>query len=118
MNIYKKILFSYLLLILIVSSIPGNAMPKTWFSMGWEDKLYHIIEYSILGVLAYLAYYSELLNPFIIIIVGGFLFGLVDELYQSIIPGRFPNAFDIIADGIGVSLGSILTHFVKKEAHD
>ena len=118
MNIYKKLLFSYLIVILSISSIPGNAIPKTWFSLGWEDKLYHIIEFSVLGILGYLAYYSDLRSPFIIIIAGGFLFGLVDELYQSLIPGRFPNAFDIIADGIGVTFGSISIHFLRKYSHD
>ena len=118
MNTYKKFFFAYLVLILLVSSIPGNAIPKTWFSLGWEDKLYHMIEFSVLGILAYLAYYQELRNPFIYFIAGGFLFGLVDELYQSFIPGRFPNAFDIIADGIGVICGSISTHFLIKKVHD
>jgi len=118
MNIYKKFFFAYLVLILMVSSIPGNSIPKNWFSLGWEDKLYHMIEFSVLGILAYLAYYKELRNPFIYFIAGGFLFGLVDEFYQSFIPGRFPNAFDIIADGIGVICGSISTHFLRKKVHD
>ena len=29
-----------------------------------------------------------------------------------------PNAFDIIADGIGVICGSISTHFLRKKVHD
>ena len=70
MNIYKKLFFAYLVLILMVSSIPGNSIPKTWFSLGWEDKLYHMIEFSVLGILAYLAYYQELRNPFIYFIAG------------------------------------------------
>ena len=65
MNTYKKFFFAYLVLILLVSSIPGNTISKTWFSLGWEDKLYHMIEFSVLGILAYLAYYQELPNPFI-----------------------------------------------------
>ena len=118
MSIYKRLFFFYLILILIVSSIPGNSMPKNWFSLGWEDKFYHIIEYSLLGILIYLAYYSELNKPFYIFISFGFIFGTLDELYQSFIPGRFPNAFDIIADGIGVTLGSISTHFFRKNVYD
>jgi VanZ family protein len=35
----------------------------------------------------------------------GGLFGCLDETWQSIIPGRFPSHYDIIADGIGVILG-------------
>jgi len=118
MNTYKKLLFVYILLIIGVSSIPGQAMPKSWFSWGWEDKIYHMIEYSVLGILAYLSYCDHVRYSFSLLVVSGFSFGLFDELYQSLIPGRFPNAFDVIADGIGVTLGSISTHYLRKVFND
>ena len=31
----------------------------------------------------------------------------MDELWQSFIPGRFSSALDVIADGIGIVIGSI-----------
>jgi len=37
--------------------------------------------------------------------VFGVLFGCLDEAWQSMIPGRFPSHYDIIADGIGVIFG-------------
>ena len=82
MNIYKKFFFAYLVLILLVSSIPGNAIPKTWFSLGWEDKLYHMIVFSVLGILAYLAYYQELRNPFIYFI-GIDFFNAMSSQYSN-----------------------------------
>tara|TARA_S200000501_G_scaffold371591_1_gene414968 strand:- start:8202 stop:8558 length:357 start_codon:yes stop_codon:yes gene_type:complete len=114
----KIFLYVYLLIILLVSSIPGNSMPKSWFSLGWEDKIYHIIEYSLLGVLAYRSYYRSFKRPFLIISIGGLCFGIFDEIYQSMIPGRFPNAFDVIADAIGVILGLKAYHFFNKKIND
>ena len=114
----KTFLCLYLLVILLVSSIPGKSMPKSWFSLGWEDKIYHIIEYSIVGVLAYRSYYGSFQRPFLIIFIGGFCFGLFDEIYQSMIPGRFPNAFDVIADVIGVILGSTAYHLFSNKIND
>ena len=114
----KIFLCLYLLVILLVSSIPGKSMPKSWFSLGWEDKIYHIIEYSVVGILAYRSYYGSFQRPFLIIFICGFCFGLFDEIYQSMIPGRFPNAFDVIADAIGVILGSTAYHFFSNKIND
>ena len=111
MKDYKKLFFLYLLLILLVSSIPGNSFPKSWFSLGFQDKIYHIIEYSILGVLGYLAYSKTAGYKIIIFCI---IFGIFDELYQGLIPGRFPNAFDAIADGLGVILGYSIIRLIKK----
>ena len=92
MNIYKKLFFAYLVLILMVSSIPGNSIPKTWFSLGWEDKLYHMIEFSVLGILAYLAYYQELRNPFIILSPGG----SYSAWWMSFTNRSFPDGFPML----------------------
>ena len=43
------------------------------------------------------------------------LFGIFDELYQGLIPGRFPNAFDAIADGLGVIFGYRITYAISKK---
>ena len=96
----------------MVSSIPGNSFPKSWFSFGLQDKLYHLIEYFILGVLGYLSYSKSIGYKIIIYCI---LFGILDEVYQGLIPGRFPNAFDAIADGLGVILGYIISHTISKK---
>jgi len=43
-------LIGYILLIISVSSIPGNSIPR-FILLSW-DKLLHLVEYSILGYLA------------------------------------------------------------------
>ena len=112
MKNFKKYFFIYIFFILVVSSIPGNSFPKSWFSLGFQDKIYHLVEYFILGVLGYLAYGKSLGYKIMIYCI---LFGVLDELYQGLIPGRFPNAFDAIADGLGVILGYIISKLISKK---
>ena len=103
MNNPKVHFYSFLLLILIGSTIPGDAVPAA-LALTW-DKLLHVAEYSAMGWLGYRAYHSDLKNPVFVLLVFGVLFGCLDEAWQSMIPGRFPSHYDIIADGFGVILG-------------
>ncbi len=96
----------------MVSSIPGNSFPKGWFSFALQDKVYHLIEYFVLGVLGYLSFNKSIGNKIMIYCI---LFGIFDELYQGLIPGRFPNAFDAIADGLGVVIGYIFSSSISKK---
>ena len=110
---YPKIqFFLYLVLILIGSSIAGKSIP-TVFTFTW-DKLLHVIEYFFLGVLGYRAYENEHKYIAIIVSIFGILFGFIDEIWQSFIPGRYPSYYDVIADGIGVILGVLTIRMIKK----
>ena len=113
MNYPKIQFFLYLLLILIGSSIPGKTIP-TVFAITW-DKLLHVLEYFLLGVLGGRAYENRHKYITIIIILFGILFGCLDEMWQSFIPGRHPSYYDVIADGIGVILGVISINFIKNQ---
>ena len=111
---YPKIQFYlYLFFILIGSSIPGKSVP-TVFALTW-DKLLHVIEYFFLGVLGYRAYDNRYKYITIIISVFGIVFGCIDEILQSFIPGRYPSYYDVIADSSGVILGVITIHMIKKQ---
>ena len=72
------------------------------------DKWAHLIVYGVLGVLVARA--AEL-NPrrgvlLAAIILGISLFGAVDEAHQALIPGRFPDVRDWVADTIGGAIGA------------
>ena len=111
---YPKIqFFLYLFLILIGSSVPGRSVP-TVFALTW-DKLLHLIEYFFLGILGYRAYANRYKYITIIISVFGIVFGCIDEIWQSFIPGRHPSYYDVIADSIGVISGVITIHMIKKQ---
>ena len=112
MRMHKIYVFIYLGLILLGSTIPGNSIPPQ-LALTW-DKLLHVCEYSIAGFLGYKGYYSEFKRPVLIISISGILFGCLDESLQSMIPGRFPSQYDVIADGIGVILGALTGSFIWK----
>ena len=46
----------------------------------------------------------------------GIIFGCMDEIWQSFIPGRNPSYYDVIADGIGVILGVTTIRMIKKQS--
>lgn len=105
--------FLFLLLILTVSSIPGKSVPKivgfTW------DKLLHFVEYAILSFLGYRAYYNHIHFSIYLLCIFCILFGCTDELWQSMIPGRFSSHYDVIADGIGVIFGTLTSYYFYKK---
>ena len=113
MNYPKIQFFLYLVLILIGSSVAGKSIP-TVFTFTW-DKLLHVIEYFFLGILGYRAYKNKYKYIAIIVSIFGILFGCIDEVWQSFIPGRYPSYYDVIADGIGVILGVVTIRMIKKQ---
>ena len=99
MNIkyYRIFLITYGILILSISSIPGDSIPR-FVLLSW-DKLIHIVEYSILGFLSINTLQNKSKNQIIITCVLCLCFAIIDEVWQSFIPGRFSSAVDVIADG-------------------
>ena len=102
---YRKLLIIYGVLILSVSSIPGISIPR-FVLLSW-DKLFHIIEYSILGFLSVRSFNSKSIKNMINISIICLCFAVFDEIWQSFVPGRFSSALDVIADGIGIIIGII-----------
>tara|TARA_B100000029_G_C17197458_1_gene823059 strand:- start:166 stop:525 length:360 start_codon:yes stop_codon:yes gene_type:complete len=103
---FRGLLIAYILLIISVSSIPGHSIPR-FVLFSW-DKLLHLVEYSILGYLAVNSFRAISKDKVIIVMISCLAFACFDELWQSFIPGRFSSGLDILADGIGIIVGSIL----------
>ena len=98
--------FAYAALIFYLSSIPGTTYPTLFFS---ADKLLHLGEYGILGYLLARAlgyYHFKKKALFITAVSICFIYGVSDELHQFFVPYRCPSVIDILADGIGSSLGT------------
>lgn len=109
---YRIIFGFYLIAILAASSIPGHSMPKIIILS--PDKLLHLAEYFILGVLAYLSFkkFSKIL------VIGLILFAIMDEIWQSFIPGRWPSVFDVAADILGIMIVIGAVYFRSLKVHD
>jgi len=93
-------------LILALSSLPADNLPKSWLLN--FDKLIHLIEYFILGILLMNSMKNVSTKMLFAVIPFGIIFGIMDEYLQSFISGRFSSGWDVLADTIGVIIGSLL----------
>lgn len=102
--------FIYCVIIFVISSFTIE-LPET--KIKFFDKLIHIAEYAVLGLLIARALKLQgfKATPFLKILLAAelaFLYGATDELHQFFVPGRFASVVDLLADGAGALLGSII----------
>ena len=73
------------------------------------DKIYHVIEYAVLGYLLLRAleqgFYMQGVTMIILAFGIGAAFGMSDELHQYFVPGRIFSYWDFAADTVGVAVG-------------
>jgi VanZ family protein len=103
---FRIYLLVYMIIILSLSSLPGESLPKSMLLN--FDKLIHLIEYFILGILLMKSMKSISAKMLIIVIPFGIFFGIMDEYLQSFISGRFSSIWDVLADTLGIIIGSLL----------
>jgi len=107
-------LWGYAVAISIGSAIPTAPPGPPWIP--YFDKLEHIVEYGILGALAarfaltsphlWWRNFAWWLFPILIAV-----YGCLDELHQSFVPGRICSLGDWAADSIGGLLGILVMLF-------
>jgi VanZ family protein len=94
------------LAIFTVSSLP-NLQPPGAFQ--GRDKLAHAVEYSVFGYLLGSAFWESprprTRRRLVFALLVGIAYGSVDELYQSLVPGRVTSLADLGADSVGILLG-------------
>ena len=107
----------FIFLMIIGSSFEGNSIPKSYiFTL---DKLLHIIEYFIFGILLFFVFFFTSNKPDVISFILGLFYSLIDELYQSTVIGRDSSALDVIADIIGLILSILFIKlFLNSFVHD
>jgi len=97
---------------LIGSSLKGTSIPKSYiFTL---DKLIHIVEYFIFGVLLYFSIIDVTKYSIILSLILGAFYSFIDELYQSTVYARDSSGFDVIADIIGLILSAFFARFYFK----
>lgn len=95
-------------LIFFLSSQP--ALPVPLGSWG-GDKLAHAAVYAVLGfLLARSLFADRVLTWKRALLVTGLViaYGMTDELHQSFVPGRQMSAWDVLADGLGGLLATLV----------
>ena len=107
----------YLTLIVTLSAQPSLKPPER-FEL--TDKFYHTLEYFGLGLLLARAFRAggwvagPLINTALALVLG-IAIGAADEIFQSTVPGRSSDIFDVLADGSGVLLAQFLYLLVVRE---
>lgn len=100
-------------LILIVLGIAYLSLtPSETITIG-NDKISHFIAYGTLMFNAGLLTYANR-KKFTIAIILCFAYGVLIEVGQHYVPGRFMSSFDVIANASGVVLGSLMTFLLYK----
>ena len=103
-KIIHLLTISFVSLMLIGSSLNGTSIPKSYiFTL---DKLIHIVEYFIFGVLLYFSIVGITKYSIILSLTLGIFYSFIDELYQSTVFARDASGFDVIADIIGLILSA------------
>ena len=84
--------------------------PVTSSGLPLADKLEHLAEFAVLGVLLWNAVSRHHplpgVTPAMFVLAIGAGYGALDELHQSLVPGRSMELGDWLADAVGVALGS------------
>ncbi|MFH1997036.1 MAG: VanZ family protein [Candidatus Omnitrophota bacterium] len=106
---YHLPLCAWAALIIFGSSLPqGRLLPVPFF----VSRLAHFVEYGVLGFLLIRSFRRfskrEGLAVFCVLSGAGFLFALLDELYQGVVPGRHTELGDWLVDASGVCIGIVL----------
>lgn len=101
-------LYFYAGLIFFISSIP-KPLPR--LPILHLDKILHLIEYAIFGLLAARAFKNSNRKSFVenfktLAILAAVLYGISDEFHQHFVSMRKFSVADMIADGIGGVLGA------------
>ena len=105
----------YVGLIFSLSSIRGNDLPGGFPNL---DKIAHLLEYSLLGLLLgrairfTLAGWSRNAAAISTVLLGAAI-GVADELYQRHVPGRNSDLRDWIVDVAAVTAAVLFTQWVN-----
>jgi VanZ family protein len=102
--------------IFIQSSFSEIPAPELGFD--WQDKIYHAIEYAILGFLCHRAFFFQK-NQWVKKHASGFawvlgsLYAISDEIHQYFVPGRSADIGDALADVAGISIILLLLGLIR-----
>jgi VanZ family protein len=107
----------YVALILALSAQP-KLRPPLQFTL--SDKFYHALEYFGLGVLLARAFRAGRraavpMRTVTRAVTLGVIVGACDEIFQSFVPGRLPDVYDVLADATGVLLAQLVFLLAVRE---
>lgn len=119
---YNLFTFCWLLLILLLTLTPGQAIPDTslWEELINVDKVVHFLIFSILVLLMIIGFTKQYrfasVRKYAIPAALGISigYGLLIELIQIIIPDRGFELMDVVANTIGCFIGYAVFYLIYK----
>ena len=103
---YLHITIIYVLLISYISHIPASSLPESGSNFSDLDKLFHFLEFFLLGFLIQQSLVERQIKPksnlMFITLILGFSIACIDELHQSTINGRNSSFQDLVFDFAGI----------------
>ena len=89
---YLHLTISYILFISILSHISSDGLPDSTNLFSNQDKIFHLVEFFILGILIQLSFlerkFKDKNEIIFLTIIFGFSIACIDELHQSFVPGQ------------------------------
>jgi VanZ family protein len=117
--IWLILAIGYAALIVILSSMPKLTPPDVGF--GQIDKLLHMAEYFVFGILWMKAFslfgFLRRNRIVLILVLYGIVFAVLDEFHQNFVPSRNMDSWDLIADIGGLILSVIVYYSASKIRH-
>jgi len=116
-DVQRGLAWLMLLLILVISWLALSPAPPKQMNLGW-DKLNHLSAFATLGLLGRLAWPRHTL----VVPLALLAYGAAIEVLQSQVPGRSGEWPDLLADALGLLLGSLaswaLSRLLRPAPHD
>ena len=115
---------AYASLIFYLSSLPHpeEELPKFLFEK-IGDKLLHVVEYAVLGLLCYAAFRRAAgariaRRAVLVTIVAVSFYGMTDEVHQAFVPFRESSWLDWLADTAGGVIGALCASRMMERARE
>ena len=105
--------YFYWVILFALTSFPTDALP----SFGIGDKFEHLIAYFILTILMQLTFHFQekferiKLKPGYYSVLTSALYGIIDEVHQYFIPGRYCDVLDLLSNFVGIILAFLLVNY-------
>ncbi|MDD5092607.1 MAG: VanZ family protein [Candidatus Wallbacteria bacterium] len=98
------------LYLLVIFTLSSASSPGIGVLFPQQDKILHLIEYSIVGLLIAGSLISSGISKYALLAAGllGSLYGVTDELHQYFVPGREMSMMDWVMDSCGSFAGAWL----------
>ena len=102
-----------MIIIFIISSIPGNGEAKNSFIAHINPTIQNFLHLPEYGILSYL-WLITLKNKFtykisiILALIITVIYGIFDEFHQLFVPGRYTSLIDIILNTLGAIIGTTI----------